>query len=68
MPINPNATHGEKVREILHSFHEKGTIGSSRPPSNRKAAAQANAIAYRTERGAKGGRVGPAITRIRAKP
>ncbi len=36
----------ENIEEILHSYHEKGTIGNSTPESNEKAQKQAVAIAY----------------------
>jgi hypothetical protein len=34
------------IEEIMHSYHEKGTIGTSRPKSNKKAQKQAIAIAF----------------------
>ena len=61
MPVSPRAPHGEKVREILHSYHRKGSIGAIKHPSPKKAAAIANAIAYRMDRA-------PAVTKIKAKP
>jgi hypothetical protein len=34
------------IEEIMHSYHEKGTIGTSSPESNEKAQKQAIAIAF----------------------
>lgn len=36
----------ENIEEIMHSYHEKGTIGTSTPKSNKKAQKQAIAIAF----------------------
>jgi len=36
----------ENIEEIMHSFHKKGTIGTSTPESNGKAQKQAIAIAF----------------------
>ncbi|HEY5534374.1 MAG TPA: hypothetical protein VIL99_05495 [Ignavibacteria bacterium] len=36
----------DNIEEIMHSYHEKGTIGTSSPKSNEKAQKQAIAIAY----------------------
>jgi hypothetical protein len=36
----------ENIEEIMHSYHEKGTIGTSTPGSNEKAQKQAIAIAF----------------------
>ena len=36
----------ENIKEILHSYHRKGTIGTSIPESNGKAQKQAIAIAF----------------------
>jgi hypothetical protein len=36
----------ENIEEIMHSYHEKGTIGTSSPESNKKAQKQAIAIAF----------------------
>jgi hypothetical protein len=36
----------ENIEEIMHSYHEKGTIGTSSPESNEKAQKQAIAIAF----------------------
>jgi len=35
----------QNIEEIMHSYHEKGTIGTSTPSSNGKAQKQAIAIA-----------------------
>ena len=35
----------ENIEEIMHSYHEKGTIGTSSPETNEKAQKQAIAIA-----------------------
>lgn len=35
----------ENIEEIMHSYHSKGTIGTSTPASNEKAQKQAIAIA-----------------------
>jgi len=37
----------DNIEEIMHSFHEKGTIGTSSPETNEKAQKQAIAIAFR---------------------
>ena len=36
----------DNIEEIMHSYHVKGTIGTSSPKSNEKAQKQAIAIAY----------------------
>jgi hypothetical protein len=36
----------QDIKEIMHSYHAKGTIGTSIPASNEKAQKQAIAIAY----------------------
>jgi hypothetical protein len=36
----------ENIAEIMHSYHEKGTIGTSIPATNDKAQKQAIAIAF----------------------
>jgi len=36
----------ENIKEIMHSYHQKGTIGTSSPESNEKAQKQAIAIAF----------------------
>jgi len=36
----------ENIKEIMHSYHEKGKIGTSTPESNEKAQKQAIAIAF----------------------
>lgn len=36
----------ENIRELMHSFHQTGTIGTSTPESNKKAQKQAIAIAF----------------------
>jgi len=36
----------DNIEEIMHSYHEKGTIGTSSPKTNEKAQKQAIAIAY----------------------
>ena len=36
----------ENIKEIMDSYHEKGTIGTSSPISNKKAQKQAIAIAF----------------------
>jgi hypothetical protein len=36
----------DNIEEIMHSYHQKGTIGTSSPTSNDKAQKQAIAIAY----------------------
>ncbi len=38
------------IREIMHSFKRKGTIGTSTPASPAKAVKQAVAIAYAKQR------------------
>jgi len=35
----------DNIEEIMHSYHEKGTIGTSSPETNEKAQKQAIAIA-----------------------
>lgn len=41
-----NATVSENIRELMHSFHGSGKIGTSAPSSNQAASKQAAAIAY----------------------
>ena len=36
----------ENIEEIMHSYHQTGTIGTSTPESNEKAQKQAIAIAF----------------------
>jgi flavin-binding protein dodecin len=36
----------ENIEEIMHSYHQTGTIGTSTPESNDKAQKQAIAIAF----------------------
>ena len=36
----------DNIKEIMHSYHKKGTIGTSTPASNEKAQKQAIAIAF----------------------
>ena len=36
----------ENIEEIMHSYHQTGTIGTSAPASNEKAQKQAIAIAF----------------------
>ena len=36
----------QNIEELMHSYHEKGTIGTSTPESNEKAQKQAIAIAF----------------------
>ena len=36
----------ENIRELMHSFHQTGKIGTSTPESNKKAQKQAIAIAF----------------------
>lgn len=36
----------DNIKEIMHRYHKKGTIGTSSPMSNEKAQKQAIAIAY----------------------
>jgi hypothetical protein len=36
----------ENIHEIMHSYHQTGTIGTSTPESNEKAQKQAIAIAF----------------------
>ena len=36
----------DNIEEIMHSYHEKGTIGKSSPKTNEKAQKQAIAIAF----------------------
>jgi len=36
----------ENIKEIMHSYHQTGTIGTSTPASNEKAQQQAIAIAF----------------------
>lgn len=53
MPLKAGAskkTFVENIREIMHSFAHKGTIGNSTPSSAGKANKQAVAIAYRKQR------------------
>jgi hypothetical protein len=36
----------QNIKEIMHSYHQKGKIGTSTPESNEKAQKQAIAIAF----------------------
>ena len=36
----------ENIEELMHSYHDKGTIGTSSPKTNEKAQKQAIAIAF----------------------
>jgi hypothetical protein len=57
MPLKSGAsqkTFVENIREIMHSFHRTGRIGTSRPDSAGKANKQALAIAYAQKRKAGG--------------
>jgi len=36
----------DNIEEIMHSYHENGTIGTSSPKTNEKAQKQAIAIAF----------------------
>ena len=47
MPLNPNASMGENISEIMRSFARKGKIGTSTPKNKSAAQKQAIAIAYR---------------------
>jgi hypothetical protein len=37
----------DNIEELMHSYHDKGTIGTSTPETNKKAQKQAIAIAFR---------------------
>lgn len=50
MPINRRASKSEIIREVMHSYKRKGTIGSSTPSSPEKARKQAIAIAFAAKR------------------
>lgn len=53
MPLKAGAskqTVADNIREIMHSFAVKGTIGTSRPASKKKAQKQAVAIALDQQR------------------
>lgn len=52
MPVNRKMSVGEIIQELLASWKQKGTIGTSKPKDAKAAARQAAAIAYRTKRGA----------------
>jgi hypothetical protein len=43
----------ENKEELLHSFKQKGTIGTSKPKNFKEAITQASAIAYDMQRKAK---------------
>lgn len=56
MPLKQGAgkrTFVENIRELMHSFHNSGRIGTSKPASNAKANKQAVAIAYAQKRKAR---------------
>lgn len=36
----------DNIKELMHSYHKKGTIGTSTPESDKKAQKQAIAIAF----------------------
>jgi len=36
----------DNIKEIMHSYHKKGMIGTSTPATNKKAQKQAIAIAF----------------------
>ena len=49
MPLQPGKsqkTISANVQEILHSYHQKGTVGHYRPTSKAKARKVAAAIAF----------------------
>jgi uncharacterized protein YlxP (DUF503 family) len=50
MPINSSASKRSIIREIMHSYKQKGTIGTSTPASSKKARKQAIAIAFSVKR------------------
>ena len=53
MPLRAGASNKSfvaNIKEIMHSFAQKGTIGNSRPASKGKAVKQAVAIAFRQQR------------------
>ncbi len=47
MPLNPNASMGQNISEIMDSFKKKGKIGNITPSSKSKAQKIAIAISYR---------------------
>jgi hypothetical protein len=51
MPLNPKASLGENISELMNSYKQKGTIGTSTPKSKKAAQKQAIAIAEKTKRG-----------------
>lgn len=53
MPIKKGKskeTFSKNVKEIMESYKDKGSIGSSKPKSKKKAISQALAISYNEQR------------------
>ena len=49
MPLQKGSSKpviASNIRELLHSFKQKGSLGTSRPPSMQAAQKQAAAIAF----------------------
>ncbi len=56
MPIKKgksNKTRNSNIKEVIKSYEEKGTIGTSKPKSKEKAIKQAVAIGYSNQRKSK---------------
>lgn len=53
MPLKKGSsqkTKSSNIKELLHSFKEKGSIGNTKPGSMKKARSITSAIAYRKAR------------------
>lgn len=49
MPLNPSASLGQNISELMNSYKVKGTIGSTTPKNKSAAQKQAIAISYKTK-------------------
>lgn len=49
MPLNPKASLGENISELMNSYKRKGTIGMTTPKNRSAAQRQEIAISYRSK-------------------